>query len=189
MAALPLTPFTLLLRADLEHPFPDSDPDVIAALNAYCALFTKVEKSVAARMDLLADLTWVRAHQIRSARCLAGGLCGSAPRPGSGAPPRLRPARRVEHVAHHDRAHGLILYHAGRHAGEAKGPDSSVDGQIPPSTARSGCLGPMMARRHPPLWERSSSPRQARSRGRTPRPPPARIAPRRLPRPRPKLWT
>ncbi len=39
MAALPETPFALLLRADSEHPLPDSDTDVIAALTTYGAVF------------------------------------------------------------------------------------------------------------------------------------------------------
>jgi hypothetical protein len=48
---------------DSEHPLPDSDPDVIAALNAYGASFTKVKKNAAAHMDLLAGLMWVHAQQ------------------------------------------------------------------------------------------------------------------------------
>ncbi len=93
MAALPETPLTSLLRADSEHPLPDSDPDVIAALNYYGASFNKVEKNAAVRMDLLAGLMCCTC--IRAVRGLVGGLLGSAPRPGVGAPPRLRPARRV----------------------------------------------------------------------------------------------
>jgi hypothetical protein len=62
MAALPETPFTLLLGADSEHPLPDSDPDVTAALNAYGASFNKLKKNAAARLDLLVCLMWVHAH-------------------------------------------------------------------------------------------------------------------------------
>jgi hypothetical protein len=60
-------------------PTSDSDPDVIAV----GASFTKVKKNAAAGMDLLTGLMWVhRARaQIRSARGLAGGLCGSVPLP------------------------------------------------------------------------------------------------------------
>jgi hypothetical protein len=64
MAASPETPFALLLRADSEHPLPDSDPEVIAALNAYGAVFNKTKKHAAARLDLLAGLLWVHAHQL-----------------------------------------------------------------------------------------------------------------------------
>ncbi len=64
MEAIPETPFTLLLRADSEHPLPDSDPDVIAALNAYGAVFNKAKKHTVARLDLLAGLTWVHAHKL-----------------------------------------------------------------------------------------------------------------------------
>ena len=66
MAASPETPFALLLRADSEHPspLPDSDPEAIAALNAYGAAFNKTKKHAAARLDLLAGLLWVHAHQL-----------------------------------------------------------------------------------------------------------------------------
>jgi hypothetical protein len=64
MAASPETPFALLLRADSEHPLPDSDPEVIAALNACGATFNKTRKHAAARLDLLAGLLWVHAHQL-----------------------------------------------------------------------------------------------------------------------------
>ncbi len=63
-AALPETPFALLLRADSEHHLPDSDPDVIAALSAYGAVFNKAKKNAADRLDLLACLMWVHAHQL-----------------------------------------------------------------------------------------------------------------------------
>jgi hypothetical protein len=63
-AALPETPFALLLRADSERPLPDSDPDVIAALNAYGAVFNKAKKKTADSLDLLAGLMWVHAHQL-----------------------------------------------------------------------------------------------------------------------------
>ncbi len=64
MAALPETPFALLLLADSEHPLPDSDPDVIAAHNAYGAVFNTAKKNAADRLDLLAGLMWVHAHQL-----------------------------------------------------------------------------------------------------------------------------
>ena len=64
MAASPETPFALLLRADSEHPLPDSDPEVIAALNAYGAVFSRLKKHAAARLNLLAGLLWVHAHQL-----------------------------------------------------------------------------------------------------------------------------
>ena len=64
MAASPETPFALLLRADSEHPLPDSDPDVIAALITYGVAFSKLKKLAAERLDLLAGLLWVHAHQI-----------------------------------------------------------------------------------------------------------------------------
>jgi hypothetical protein len=64
MAALPETPFSLLLLADSEHSLPDSNPDVIAAMNAYGASLTKVKKYAAARLDLLAGLMWEHAHQL-----------------------------------------------------------------------------------------------------------------------------
>ncbi len=64
MAAFPETPFALLLRADSEHPLPDSDPEVIAALNAYGAVFKKTKSQAASRLDLLAGLLWVHAHQL-----------------------------------------------------------------------------------------------------------------------------
>ena len=54
----------MLLRADSEHPLPDSDPEFIAALNAYGAVFNKLKKNAAARLDLLAGLLWVHAHQL-----------------------------------------------------------------------------------------------------------------------------
>ena len=64
MAASPETPFALLLRADSEHPLPDSDPDVIAALITYGVAFSKTKKLAAERLDLLAGLLWVHAHQL-----------------------------------------------------------------------------------------------------------------------------
>ncbi len=85
MAASPETPFALLLRADSDHPLPDSDPEVIAALNAYGVVFNKTKMHAAARLNLLAGLLWVHAHQLD----LVGGLGGSAPTAGHGAPPRL----------------------------------------------------------------------------------------------------
>ena len=56
MAALPETLFVLLLRAESEHPVSDYDPDVIAALTTYGAVFTKTRKGAAERLALLAGL-------------------------------------------------------------------------------------------------------------------------------------
>jgi len=64
MAALPETPFALLLRADSEQTLPDSDADVIAALTTYGAVFSKVKKLAPERLDLLAGLMWVHMHQL-----------------------------------------------------------------------------------------------------------------------------
>jgi hypothetical protein len=50
LAALPETRFALLLRADSEHPLPDSDPDVIAALTTYGEVFTKTRKGLGFRV-------------------------------------------------------------------------------------------------------------------------------------------
>ena len=66
MAALPETPFALLLRADSEQTLPDSDADVIAALTTYGAVFSKVKKLAPERLDLLAGLMWVHMHQLDS---------------------------------------------------------------------------------------------------------------------------
>ncbi len=67
MAALPKTSFTLLLREETEHPLPDSDPDVIAALNAYGAVLNKAKKYAADCLDLLAGLMWVHHCGLRVA--------------------------------------------------------------------------------------------------------------------------
>jgi hypothetical protein len=53
-----------LLRADSEHPLPVTDVDVIAALNAYGASFNKAKKNASVRLDLLAGLMRVHAHQL-----------------------------------------------------------------------------------------------------------------------------
>ena len=45
MAALPETPFALLLRADSEQTLPDSDKEVQAALTAYGAVFSKLKST------------------------------------------------------------------------------------------------------------------------------------------------
>jgi hypothetical protein len=37
------TPFTILLHADSEHPLPDTNDDVAAALKNYCVEFEKKE--------------------------------------------------------------------------------------------------------------------------------------------------
>jgi hypothetical protein len=63
MAALPETPFALLLRADSEQALPDSDKEVQAALTAYGAVFSKVKKFAPERLELLAGLMWVHTHQ------------------------------------------------------------------------------------------------------------------------------
>ncbi len=63
MAANPETPFSSLLRADSEHPLPDDDKGVIAALASYGANFQKGKKFAPNRLNLLAGLMWVHAHQ------------------------------------------------------------------------------------------------------------------------------
>ena len=64
MAALPETPFALLLQADSEQTLPDSDQDVKAALTTYGAVFSKLKKDAPERLDLLARLMWVHTHQL-----------------------------------------------------------------------------------------------------------------------------
>jgi hypothetical protein len=63
MGANPETPFSSLLRADSEHPLPDDDKEVIAALASYGANFQKGKKFAPDRLNLLAGLMWVHAHQ------------------------------------------------------------------------------------------------------------------------------
>ena len=65
MAALPETPFSLLLRADSEHPLQvtDNNPDVSTALAAYGVIFKKAKRDAASHLDFLACLMWVHAHQ------------------------------------------------------------------------------------------------------------------------------
>ena len=64
LLALLETPFTLLLRVDSDQPLPDNDADVITSLRTDCALFKKVKKVAASRLELLACLMCVHAHQI-----------------------------------------------------------------------------------------------------------------------------
>ncbi len=66
MAALPEIeiPFNLLLRADSEQPLPDTDANVVAALDGYGAVFKKNRKEASDRLELLACLMWVHAHQL-----------------------------------------------------------------------------------------------------------------------------
>jgi hypothetical protein len=61
MASNTETPFSSLLRADSEHPLPDDDKDVTAALVSYGATFQKGKKYIYAsdRLNLLAGLMWV----------------------------------------------------------------------------------------------------------------------------------
>jgi hypothetical protein len=63
MAAYPETPFSLLLLADSEHPLPYDDKEVTTALVSYRATFQKGKKFAPNRLNLLAGLTWVHAHQ------------------------------------------------------------------------------------------------------------------------------
>jgi hypothetical protein len=138
MAALPETPFTSLLRADSEHPLPDSDPDVIAAVNAYGGSFTKVKKNAAARMDLLAGLMWVHAHQLDlhavwSAASVAQHRA-------------LAAALRLDYDLH--AASSTWLTMVVRTVLSCIAPGATPEmrkAPTPPSTARSRCLGPMMA--------------------------------------------
>ena len=62
-APAPETPFSLLLKADSEHPLPDDDSGVSSALVSYGALFKKTKKAAPDRLELLAGLMWVHAHQ------------------------------------------------------------------------------------------------------------------------------
>ena len=59
----PETSFILLLRADSEHALPESDPEVVTALASYGAIFKKTKKEAPARLELLAGLMCVHAHQ------------------------------------------------------------------------------------------------------------------------------
>ncbi len=71
----------LLLQADSDQPLPDTDAEVVAALKSY-----QKNKALAhARLDLLAGLMWVHAHQLD----LHVGLRGATTRPGNGIAPRL----------------------------------------------------------------------------------------------------
>jgi hypothetical protein len=63
MAAHPETSFSSLLRADSDQPLPDDDAGVIAALTSYGAVFKKTKAAAPARLNLLAGLMWVHAHQ------------------------------------------------------------------------------------------------------------------------------
>jgi hypothetical protein len=63
MAANPEIPFSSLLRADSEHPLPDYDKGVTAALASYGATFQKGEMFAPNYLNLLAGLMWVHAHQ------------------------------------------------------------------------------------------------------------------------------
>jgi hypothetical protein len=63
MAANPETPISSLLLADSEHPHPDDDKEVTAAFVSYGATFQKVKKFAHNRLNLLAGLMWVHAHQ------------------------------------------------------------------------------------------------------------------------------
>ena len=59
----PETPFVLLLKADSEYPLPDDDTEVSSSLASYGAVFKKTKKAAPDRLELLAGLTWVNAHQ------------------------------------------------------------------------------------------------------------------------------
>jgi hypothetical protein len=54
--AFPETPFTLLMWANSEQPLPDTDADVVVALDSYGAVFKKTKKEAPARLELLACL-------------------------------------------------------------------------------------------------------------------------------------
>ena len=62
-APAPEPPFVLLLKADPEHPLPDDDTEVSSSLASYGAVFKKTKKAAPDRLELLAGLTWVHAHQ------------------------------------------------------------------------------------------------------------------------------
>ena len=63
MASNPETPFSSLLRADSEHPLTDDDKEVTATLISYGATFQKGKRYAPDRLNLLAGLMWVHAHQ------------------------------------------------------------------------------------------------------------------------------
>ena len=62
-APAPETHFSLLLKADSEHPLPDDDAGVSSALMSYGVVFKKTKNAAPARLELLAGLMWVHAHQ------------------------------------------------------------------------------------------------------------------------------
>ena len=62
-APAPETPFVLLLKADSEHPLPDDDAEVSTDLMSYGVIFKKGKKFAPERLELLAGLMWVHAHQ------------------------------------------------------------------------------------------------------------------------------
>ena len=62
-APAPETPFVLLLKADSEHPLPDDDAGVSTDLMSYGVLFKKGKRFAPERLELLAGLMWVHAHQ------------------------------------------------------------------------------------------------------------------------------
>jgi hypothetical protein len=57
------TSFILLLRAVSEHALSDTDADVMVALDTYGVAFKRIKKDAPARLELLAGLMWVHAHQ------------------------------------------------------------------------------------------------------------------------------
>jgi len=177
MAASPETPFALLLRADSEHPLPDSDPEVIAALDAYGAVFNKTKKHAAARLDLLAGLLWVHAHQL--------DLHAVWPAASEAQHRFLATALRLDYYTHAASAPWLTMVVRkalpcsvpGSTPQKRKAPDSSVEGQInkpghseealPPSPLgkkkrkpKAGAKPPLRQRaaRGSPLRERAAPP-------------------------------
>jgi hypothetical protein len=66
MAAAIETPFTILLHADSEHPLPDADDDVAAALTMiYSVEFEKKKrppKQVEECLNHLAGVLWLHLH-------------------------------------------------------------------------------------------------------------------------------
>ena len=92
------TSFNTRLYADSERTLPDSDLEVLAALESYGVVFKKLKNpaAAAARLDLLASLLWAHCHihaaQPIRGRSATGPSCrlalGALPHQRCGACPR-----------------------------------------------------------------------------------------------------
>jgi hypothetical protein len=125
MAAAPGNPYTLsrLLRANSEQPLPNTDVDVIAALDSYGAAFKKAKKEAPARLELLAGLMWVHAvwsaASVAQHRALATAICLDYDLHAASGAWHTMVVRKV-----------LSCIAPGATPEKRKAPDSSVDGQI-----------------------------------------------------------